>query len=108
LHWHRVDATEIWHWHAGAPIELDIAAPSGRRERIRLGNDLAGGERPQGIVPAHAWQASGLTVSDYRPTLVVRPCRRRRLDVDYIYISHIHASRLSAPLIQFDGARSRR
>jgi uncharacterized protein len=57
-HWHRVDATEIWHWHAGAPLALDIAPPSGRRERITLGSDLAAGERPQGIVPAHAWQAA--------------------------------------------------
>jgi len=53
-HWHRVDAVEIWHWHAGAPLELEIAAASGPRERIMLGNDLAAGERPQGIVPAHA------------------------------------------------------
>ena len=57
-HWHRVDAVEIWHWHAGAPLELEIAAASGPRERIMLGNDLAAGERPQGIVPAHAWQAA--------------------------------------------------
>jgi uncharacterized protein len=57
-HWHRVDATEIWHWHAGAPLELNIALPSGPHERIRLGNDLGAGERPQGIVPAHAWQAA--------------------------------------------------
>jgi predicted cupin superfamily sugar epimerase len=56
-HWHRVDAVEIWHWHAGAPLELEIAGGKGR-ERIRLGNDLAAGERPQGIVPAHAWQAA--------------------------------------------------
>jgi predicted cupin superfamily sugar epimerase len=32
--------------------------PSGHRERIALGNDLAAGQRPQGIVPAHAWQAA--------------------------------------------------
>jgi uncharacterized protein len=57
-HWHRVDATEIWHWHAGAPLALDIAPSSERRERITLGSDLAAGERPQGIVPAHAWQAA--------------------------------------------------
>jgi uncharacterized protein len=57
-HWHRVDATEIWHWHAGAPLVLDIALPSGHRERITLGSDLAAGERPQGVVPAHAWQAA--------------------------------------------------
>jgi uncharacterized protein len=57
-HWHRVDAVEIWHWHAGAPLELEIADEKGRVERVRLGNDLAAGERPQGIVPAHAWQAA--------------------------------------------------
>jgi uncharacterized protein len=56
--WHRVDAAEIWHWHAGAPLALEIVAASGSRERITLGNDLAAGERPQGIVPAHAWQAA--------------------------------------------------
>ncbi|MCA1776659.1 MAG: cupin domain-containing protein, partial [Loktanella sp.] len=24
-HWHRVDATEIWFWHAGAPLILSIS-----------------------------------------------------------------------------------
>jgi len=57
-HWHRVDAAEIWHWHAGAPLELEIAPAGGRRERGMLGCDLAAGERPQAIVPAHAWQAA--------------------------------------------------
>ncbi|HUZ33991.1 MAG TPA: cupin domain-containing protein [Xanthobacteraceae bacterium] len=56
-HWHRVDAVETWHWYAGAPLELAIAQ-DGRRERITLGADLAGGERPQAMVPAHAWQAA--------------------------------------------------
>lgn len=56
-HWHRVDAAEAWHWHAGGPLELEIAQ-EGRRERIVLGADLAAGERPQAIVPAHAWQAA--------------------------------------------------
>ena len=57
-HWHRIDAVEIWHWYAGAPLELDIAPEHGRRERVTLGCDLAAGERPQVIVPAHAWQAA--------------------------------------------------
>ncbi|NGX96621.1 MAG: cupin domain-containing protein [Candidatus Afipia apatlaquensis] len=34
-HWHRVDAVEIWHYHAG--------------------------EQPQAVVPAHAWQAAEST-----------------------------------------------
>jgi predicted cupin superfamily sugar epimerase len=53
--WHRVDATEIWHHYAGAPLELSIAA-DGARQRHVLGADLAAGERPQVIIPAHAWQ----------------------------------------------------
>jgi hypothetical protein len=57
-HWHRVDAVEIWHWHAGAPLVLEIAAAPGQHDRMLLGDDLAAGERPQGIVPAHAWQAA--------------------------------------------------
>ena len=56
-HWHRVDAAEIWLWQAGAPLQLQIHASSGRRE-ARLGPDLGGGERLQAVVPADAWQAA--------------------------------------------------
>ena len=56
--WHRVDAAEAWHWHAGAPLELEIASASGHRERLTLGSDLAAGQRPQAVVPADAWQAA--------------------------------------------------
>jgi predicted cupin superfamily sugar epimerase len=56
-HWHRVDAVEIWHFYAGAPLQLEIAEGE-RHERVALGADLTAGERPQGIVPAHAWQAA--------------------------------------------------
>ena len=53
--WHRVDAAEVWHWYAGAPLLLAVVA-GGRRCDLRLGIDLAAGERPQAVVPAHAWQ----------------------------------------------------
>lgn len=56
--WHRVDAVEIWHWHAGAPLELRIADEGGAVKAHRLGPDIAKGERPQIVVPAHAWQAA--------------------------------------------------
>lgn len=59
-HWHRVDAVEIWHYHAGAPLTLNIADDNGART-VLLGSDIAGGERPQGIVPPHAWQAAATT-----------------------------------------------
>ena len=58
-HWHKVDAAEAWHWHAGAPLVLEMAehdkAPV---RRIKLGADLAAGERPQAMVPANVWQAA--------------------------------------------------
>lgn len=56
-HWHRVDAAENWHWYAGAALELRINDGAGT-EALRLGPDLATGERPQTTVPAHAWQSA--------------------------------------------------
>ena len=56
-HWHRVDAVEIWHWHAGAALALQIAGGGGITT-IRLGVDLTAGERPQAVVPSGAWQAA--------------------------------------------------
>src|SRR6195256_791016 len=51
-HWHKVDAVETWHYYAGAPLALQIAADAkGPIERVTLGPDLAAGERPQVIVP---------------------------------------------------------
>ncbi|HEX3526154.1 MAG TPA: cupin domain-containing protein [Thermoanaerobaculia bacterium] len=52
--WHRVrDADEVWHHYLGAPLELRIAGAT-----VRLGSDLAAGERPQAVVPAGAWQTA--------------------------------------------------
>ena len=59
-HWHRIDAVEIWHYYAGSALTLQIADDQGQR-RVRLGPDLASGERPQAIVPVQAWQAAETT-----------------------------------------------
>jgi len=56
-HWHRVDAVEVWHYYAGAPLMLEIA-DGDARTTVTLGADLGAGEQPQGIVPAGAWQAA--------------------------------------------------
>lgn len=61
-HWHRVDAAEIWHFHAGAPLILSIAAEdTGPARDTRLGPDVLAGEAPQRIVPAGHWQAARST-----------------------------------------------
>ncbi len=58
-HWHRVDADELWLWHAGAPIALRMAeGDAGPVETIGLGGDVAGGYAPQARVPAGWWQAA--------------------------------------------------
>lgn len=58
-HWHHVDATEIWHWYAGDPLELSLAEPDAKRATAHvLGPDLSCGERPQVVVPPHHWQAA--------------------------------------------------
>lgn len=57
-HWHRVDAVEIWHYYAGAPLALRIAENGRPIDQHRLGADLATGERPQAVVPAGAWQSA--------------------------------------------------
>ncbi len=58
-HWHKVDAAEVWQWSGGAALELRIWAPGEAFvATVRLGGDLAGGDRPQAVVPAGAWQAA--------------------------------------------------
>lgn len=55
--WHRVDAAEVWHFHAGDPLILSIADNAGARD-VKLGASLRSGEVPQAVVPAGAWQAA--------------------------------------------------
>lgn len=61
-HWHRVDAAEIWHYYAGAPLILSLAeTDQGPATDHVLGPDLATGQFPQLIVPRDHWQAARST-----------------------------------------------
>lgn len=68
-HWHKVDATEVWLWHAGAPLTLRIAG----QDDVTLGPDLAVGQRPQGVVPKDAWQAAEATAGWALVSCIVAP-----------------------------------
>lgn len=58
-HWHRVDATEIWLWHAGDPVELALAeTDDGPTRTIILGGNPQAGESPQHVIAPHWWQAA--------------------------------------------------
>ncbi len=60
-HWHRVDATEIWLYHAGAPLVLSLAeTDQGPAQDHLLTPNLRDG-RPQLIVPKDYWQAARST-----------------------------------------------
>lgn len=57
-HWHRVlDAVEVWHHYAGAPLRLSLSWDDGAPVRdVILGKDLWNGERPQVVVQKGEWQ----------------------------------------------------
>jgi predicted cupin superfamily sugar epimerase len=56
--WHRIAADEIWHHHGGGALLIHELCPAGTTRSTRLGMDLAGGERPQHVVPAGRWFAA--------------------------------------------------
>ncbi len=61
-HWHRVDAAEIWHYYAGAPLILSLSdSDAGPASEHVLSPDFAAGHAPQHIVPPNAWQAARST-----------------------------------------------
>jgi predicted cupin superfamily sugar epimerase len=59
--WHRIDATEIWHFYAGAPMSLSIAGP----DRITITHHLSLENRadhtPHVVVRPFAWQSARST-----------------------------------------------
>lgn len=70
-HWHRVDAAELWLWHAGSPLQLLV--DNGERRDHRLGGDVLAGQVPQALVPPHAWQAAEATSGWALVSCVVAP-----------------------------------
>ena len=55
---HRLDSVELWHHYAGAPVEMLLLDPGGKVLRLRLGDDLAAGERPVVAVEAGTWMGA--------------------------------------------------
>lgn len=61
-HWHCVDAVEIWHYYAGAGLELRIAANAHTEPSVHLlGPNVVAGERPQILIPKGHWQSAEAT-----------------------------------------------
>ncbi len=56
--WHKVDASEMFHWHAGAPMVLTLSSNGHDAEAHILGPELKAGQRPQLLVPQGWWQTA--------------------------------------------------
>jgi predicted cupin superfamily sugar epimerase len=56
--WHRVDAAEVWHYYAGAPLVLTMSPNGHDASSSYLGPQFAAGQRPQIVVPAGHWQTA--------------------------------------------------
>ncbi|KAL4773312.1 RmlC-like cupin domain-containing protein [Aspergillus nidulans var. acristatus] len=65
-HWHRVlDAVEVWHYYAGAPLQLSLSWDDGSPVRdLVLGPDIWNGQRPQIVVERGEWQHA-LSLGDW-------------------------------------------
>lgn len=58
-HWHRVDATEIWLFHDGDPLEIRTSeTDEGPAESVRLGSTLDTRNATQVIVEKDFWQST--------------------------------------------------
>ena len=57
---HRVKSDEVFHFYAGDAVEMLQLDEQGSGNVVRIGNDLAAGERPQVVVPRGVWQGSRL------------------------------------------------
>lgn len=57
--WHRIDAVEVWHYYAGAPMRLHLSYNDGKPvEETVLGPDVLAGQRPQVVIGRWQWQSA--------------------------------------------------
>ena len=54
--WHRIDAVEIWHHYAGAPLRLSLCSDGTTISERLLGTGA--GAAPQAVVPVGCWQSA--------------------------------------------------
>lgn len=63
--WHRIDADEVWCFHAGGALDLHVVLPDGGLLTHRLGDPLRHpGAVYQAVAPAGCWFAAELADPD--------------------------------------------
>jgi uncharacterized protein len=73
-HWHRVDAAELWLWHAGSPLAVLVEQDNAAVQEYALGGDVAGGYQPQCLVPASRWQSAEVRATEARAGWALVSC----------------------------------
>lgn len=66
--WHTVRSAELWLYHRGSPLLLEVGPEHEGAATILLGGDIDAGEQPQLVVPPGHWQRA--KPRDDEPTLV--------------------------------------
>lgn len=71
--WHTVRSAELWMYHRGSPLLLEVGTEPNspqpdRAATLVLGGDIMAGEQPQLLVPPGHWQRA--RPRDDEPTLV--------------------------------------
>lgn len=66
--WHTVRSAELWLYHRGSPLLLEVGREQADATTLLLGSDIDAGERPQLLVPPGHWQRA--CPRDDEPTLV--------------------------------------
>ncbi|MCP9271650.1 cupin domain-containing protein [Mycolicibacterium arenosum] len=66
--WHTVRSAELWLFHRGSPLELEIGVEQHSATTHLLGSDIDDGQQPQILVPPGHWQRA--RPSGDEPTLV--------------------------------------
>ncbi len=66
--WHTVRSAELWFYHRGGPLLLEVGAEKDSATTHLLGSDITAGESPQIVVPPGHWQRARPSGDD--PALV--------------------------------------
>lgn len=66
--WHTVRSAELWLWHRGSPLLLEVGREQAGADTVPLGPDITAGQTPQFVVPPGHWQRA--RPRDDEPTLV--------------------------------------
>lgn len=66
--WHTVRSAELWLFHRGSPLIVEMGSDHDSATEHLLGSDIDAGQQPQLVVPARHWQRA--RPRDDEPTLV--------------------------------------